>query len=148
MFAGKEYQGRVKRGSLFILPTLRMHYATIFCMNNSSLPFYRTRWFWGIFVGLCFFLSTLLYMTTFVRAPDTINSFALAYGSGLFSAVGLKLFGSFGKTIFSILYLVLVGFLIFKTFTAQRVNFIFPVLFFILYLSGLAVLFKVLFGLN
>ena len=113
--------------------------------NTSSIPWYRTRKFWGVIYFLAFAFSTITFIQFLDRhggshtfSYSQINDwFGLSYGSTLLFLLGFNIMSSIGGFIGKVIYWLLIVILTYKTFQNVRVYIVYPIIFILLYLSGM-----------
>jgi hypothetical protein len=118
-------------------------------MLPAHLPFYRRRWFWAVVFFIFFVISTTLFMLSIIADIQSnytstfiqkIDDALLSFGSSLFMLYGFKIgiiYGYFG----TITYFILMTFLGYKTFQRNQVSMKYPIIFSVLYLTGLIPIF-------
>lgn len=105
----------------------------------QPIPWYRTRWFWGIIIGIAGVWG--LYVLFALLPPartltELLSSLFYAFGAGPFSLFGFKLLGGMGSKIFTSIYFLIMSFLLYKTFRPDRINPIYPSIFIVLFAIG------------
>lgn len=106
---------------------------------EAPIPWYRTRWFWGIIIGLAILwglYSFFILLPAARNLTEWLFHFSYAFGAGPFGLLGFKLGGSQTSDVFSFLYFLVMLFLVYKTFMLSRVNIIYPILFILLFVFG------------
>ena len=113
-------------------------------INTSStkmdlIPWYRTRWFWGIVIGTLIAWGLFLYFSAFHRSENTIDrilvDLSFSMGGTFFTLVGSN-FGKLGQLLGALTYFVIIGLLLYKTFDARRIGLLYPIIFVIVFLLG------------
>lgn len=97
--------------------------------DTNPFPFYRTRLFWGTLLIVHFIINLILLDLISTQSFFVmINNALTAAGSGVIWAMFIYLLGSFSEIhiIKSILYGILLTFLLIKTFKATIVPLVYP----------------------
>ncbi|GEM_PF-2874930 len=111
-------------------------------MLPAHIPWYRRRMFWGVIFGIFFLFSISLFFFLFktshasYSSVNIISGLIMASGGILFDAIISK---SINNHTGGLVYIFVVVFLIYKTFSATKVQLRYPIIFTVLYTSGLYV---------
>ena len=106
----------------------------------APIPWYRTRWFWGVVIGIQITWGGVRFYTHLDSAGrsfvNTLEYITYDSGAALFSLFGKTLFGVGGARAFTAFYLILMLLLAYKTFCKPRVNLWYPIIFTLLFVPG------------
>ncbi len=107
---------------------------------QTKIPWYRTRIFWGVVYGLLFVWGIFFYFLAFHQGVNTLNEFvwyaSFPLGSALFSLIGIKLLGTVGGNLSTLIYFVFMIYLGIKTFKSIQVQLRYPILFLLSFGAG------------
>ena len=109
--------------------------------SNTNIPWYRTRWFWGVVIGLLVIMSLYLYFSNF-NNPTRIGywrffDISIASGAALFILLGEMIGEKIGGVIFVAIYYLIFIFCIYRIFRKPATNIIYPIIILVLFLSGI-----------
>jgi hypothetical protein len=112
----------------------------------APIPWYRTRWFWGmvfsilvIYTGLSLYASISNVSSISILSINQLLIFAIfSSGGALFFLLGAT-FGKIGGWILASLFYIIVAFCVYKTFGTKKVLVHYPIFLILLFVSGILI---------
>lgn len=100
--------------------------------HTLTVPWYRSRLFWGIILLLQFFLNIMLLKAfgSYDTIGNSLISLLTASGSGIFWVILATLFNNFEWTnlLSNLLYVVFLPTLLVLTFRKKHIQLVFPII--------------------
>jgi hypothetical protein len=114
-------------------------------MLPAHVPFYKRRLFWGFVFSSFFVVSTALCIDTFLNFGsshqrtlyDVYSYVTISYAATLFRFIIFDWLNGYGEYIGSSIYFILMVLFAYKTFQNPRVSLPYPIIFSIIYITGL-----------
>jgi len=109
-------------------------------MNDSevtALPWYRTRWFWGVVMGVLIVWALGYYI--FVPYHSNLSTYDAFVGLSLSLGalpIGILLLKIFGEILSILVYYLIMISLLFMTLRKERVDIMYPIIFIFIFLFG------------
>lgn len=109
--------------------------------KDPSIPWYHTRLFWGLVIGVLLAWGAFAYIASFYGTEElsfrTFTYFSFSFGGALFYLLGSSLFGKAGTVLATLFYFSLTSFLLYKTFYEERVPVCYPITFLVIFIIGM-----------
>lgn len=105
--------------------------------KDPSIPWYRTRLFWGGVIGVLLAWGIVIYILFIYHPGDSLsrNFTYLSFSLGVFP-IGLLLSKVLGEIVSIYIYYFIMSSLLFMTFRKKKVVIVWPILFTIIFLLG------------